>query len=373
MGVTVHEVVTRRQKRAFIRVPFQLHRDHDLWVPPLLLQEKRYINPKKNTHMSHSKTVCFTAYKNGRAVGRIMGIINYKLIDRWKDEHARFCNFESVDDQEVAHALLKAVEEWARRYSMKRIVGPLGFSNQDPQGFLIEGFDKRPSIGTIYNYEYIPRLIEKESYTKEVDYVTYKIQPSKTVPQLYEKISERVRKRSSVRLLEFTYKREVRRYLPDIFRFMNEAYIDIYGFIPLTEQAIEKTARTYHQIIDPHFIKIIVNEKNEIVSFILGIKDITEGFKKAKGRLLPFGYFIIKKNQKKTRRVDLLLGGIKKEYRGKGLTTLMAIAMIKSAYALNMDYFDSHHELESNTMVQAEMKRLGGVIYKRHRVYKKDL
>jgi hypothetical protein len=336
------------------------------------MHEKRYVFPEKNTHLAYSDTVCFVAYKDGNPVGRIMGIVNHRLNEIWNDRQARFCNFESINNRDVAHALIDGVIDWARKKELSRLVGPLGFSNQDPQGFLIEGFKERPSIGTIYNYEYIPELVENEGFTKEVDFVTYKIEVPKTIPPLYEKIAERVRQRASVRILEFTLRSEVKPYLPRILRFMNLTYTEIYGFIPLSDEVIKKTARTYSEIIDPNFIKVIVDEKEEIVSFIFGIKDITEGFQKARGRLIPIGYFLIKSTQKKSKRLDLLLGAIKKENRGRGLDTLMAIAMIKSAQKCGMKYLDSHHELESNTAVQAEMRRMGGRIYKRHRVYKKE-
>ncbi|RKX98091.1 MAG: hypothetical protein DRP54_08545 [Spirochaetes bacterium] len=373
MSVEIIEVKSKKQLKEFIMLPFEMHKDHELWVPPLIRFEKHYVDPKKNPHLKYSDTVCYLVYRDNKPVGRIMGIINHRLIDKWKDPHARFCNFESINDQEVAHVLLSSIEKWALEHGMKRVVGPLGFSNQDPQGFIIEGFSERPSIGTICNFEYIPKLVENEGYEKEVDYVTYKIMLPREIPELYQKIADRVKKRMNVKLLEFKSKRELKKILPDVLRFMNETYVDIYGFIPLTEEVIQKATNNYKEIVDPEFLKVIVNEKNEIVSFILGIKDITEGFKKAKGRLIPFGYFIIKATQKKSNRLDLLLGAIKKEYRGKGLDTLMMIAMTRSAHKLGMEYADSHHELETNTRVQAEMKRLGGVIYKRHRVYRKFL
>jgi len=373
MSVEIVEVRKNKHKRIFLNLPARLHAGEELWVPPLKIREKRYIDPRKNNHLDYSDIVCFLAFRDGEPVGRIMGIINHKLNDLWNDKQARFCNFEAVNDEAVSGGLLRAVEDWARNRGMKRVVGPLGFSNQDPQGFLIEGFNERPSIGTIYNARYIPELIEKAGYSKEVDYVTYKIPIPDPIPPLYEKISERVRKRTSVRMLEFNTKREAKPYLSKILKFMNETYTEIYGFLPLSEDVIKKTARTYYEIMEPRLLKVILNENGEIVGFVFGIQDITEGFQKAKGKLFPFGYFRIKKAQRRSKRVDLLLGAIKKEYRGKGLDTIMAIAMIKSAKELGMEYGDSHHELESNTMVQAEMKRLGGFIYKRHRVYQKVL
>jgi GNAT superfamily N-acetyltransferase len=350
-----------------------MHRGHELWIPPLKIRENHFLDPRKNHHYRYSDAVCFIAYRNGTPAGRIMGIVNHRLNELWKNAHARFCNFESIDDQEVARALVSRAIDWAREKGMVRLVGPLGFSNQDPQGFLVEGFGERPSIGTVYNFDYIPRLIENEGFFKEVDYVTYKIVFPDTMPAIYTKISERVKNRARVQLIEFTTTREMKPYLEKVFHFMNQTYTDIYGFLPLSDDIIRSTARTYAEIVNPRLLKVVVDKDEEIVSFILGIQDITEGFRKAGGRLLPIGYFQIKSAQKRVKRLDLLLGGIKKEFRGIGLNTVMAIAMIASAQELGMEYADSHHELETNTAVQAEMKRLGGFIYKRHRVYKKDL
>ncbi len=373
MTIRIIEPTTRRQRREYLHLPYVMHKNHTLWVPPLMMHEKYFIHPRKNPHMEYSDTVCFLVYRDGRPTGRIMGIINKKLNEIWKDKQVRFCCFESTNNPEIVHSLLASVENWARSRGMERIVGPLGFSNQDPQGFIVEGFDQRPSIGTIYNFEYIPELIEQNGYIKEVDYLTYKIPISETIPPLYEKISERVQKRSTIKILEFETKRQVKPYLTRVLRFMNETYTGIYGFIPLTKTIIKKAARNYHEIVDPHLIKIILNDQNEIVSFVLGIKDITEGFQKAGGRLLPVGYFAIKATQKKSKRLDLLLGAIRKDFRGKGLDTVMAISMLKSAWRMDMDFIDSHHELETNTRVQAEMRRAGGFVYKRHRVYQKKL
>ncbi len=373
MDLSIREVRTRRDRDIFLKLPYRLHRGRPFWVPPLLMREKAYINPKKNPHIAYSDTVLYLAIMDGEPVGRVMGIINRKLNRIWNDKQARFCNFESIDELAVARGLLESVEQWARERDMERIIGPLGFSNQDPQGFLVEGFRERPSIGTIYNFEFLPRLVEACGYSKEVDYVTYRIPIPENIPPLYEKISQRLLKRSSVRMVEFQTRRAMKPWLRKILQFMNESYTGIYGFIPLTDEIIAKTARTYYEILNPRLLKVVVDEQRNIVSFILGIQDITEGFQKAGGRLIPFGYFIIKSTQKKSNRLDLLLGAIKKEYRGKGLDTLMAIAMIKSARNLGLEYTDSHHELETNTLVQAEMKKLGGEIYKRHRVYQKKI
>jgi hypothetical protein len=253
------------------------------------------------------------------------------------------------------------------------MVGPLGFSNQDPQGFLVEGFEERPSIGTIYNFPYIPALVEKAGYAKEIDYVTYKVPIPRDVPETLQKIVERVEKRAAVELLEFENRANVRKMLPTVLRFMNETYSEIYGFLPLSDEIIQKTVQRYAHIIDPQFLKVLRNEQGDMVAFIFGIKDVTEGFKQARGRLFPLGYFKLLLQQKKSKRLDLLLGAIHEDYRGRGLDMLLAVSMLRSAHDLGMEIVDTHHELESNRLVRAEMERLGGVLYKRHRIYRKDL
>jgi hypothetical protein len=372
MSIEIKHVTTMKQRQIYLDLPYRLHRDHVLWVPPLRMFEKNYIDPKRNLHLNHSDIALFTAFEGGVPAGRVMGIVNRKLNSIWSVKEARFCNFESVKSKSVSRLLLDAVESWAREKGMDHVTGPLGFSNQDPQGFLVEGFEQSPSVNTIYNFEYIPGLIEAAGYVKEIDYLTYRIPIEESVTPLVEKIAERITKKNTMNLLEFHHKGDARRYLPRILRFMNETYTSIYGFIPLSEKNIRKAVRLYSFILEPAFLKILF-EDSEIIAFILGIRDVTEGFRRAHGRLIPFGLYHIKNAQKRTRRLDLLLGAIREDYRGKGLDTLLGISMVKSAQKLLMEYGDSHNVAETNKKMCAEMERIGSTVYKRHRVYRKNL
>jgi hypothetical protein len=373
MALEIREVASTRDRRLFLEIPYELHRNQELWVPPLRALEKSYLDPRKNLHLPYSEVICFVATIESEPVGRVMGIINRKLNEYWNMKQARFCNFESVDDPAVARGLLDPLEAWARRNGTDHVVGPLGFSNQDPQGFLIEGFEERPSVGTIYNSPYIPGLIEGAGYEKEVDYVTYKIPIPDVIPEMLSKIARRVEKRMAVELVEFDRRADAREALPAVFRFMNETYTEIYGFLPLPDEIIERTVHRYAHILDPHFLKVIRNDQGDMVAFIFGIKDITEGFKQARGNLFPLGYFKVLRHQRRSKRLDLLLGAIREDYRGRGLDMLLAISTIRSAHAQGMQIVDTHHELESNRLIRAEMEKLGGILYKRHRVYRKKL
>ncbi len=374
MSVKLIEVKTRSQLKTFIYLPEKLHRDHPNWVPPIYMDEWSYFDPKKNKAFSYSDVILLLAEKDGETVGRIMGIINRRYNEVRNEKTARFGYLESIKDQEVVHALLSRVEEWAREKGMTRIIGPYGFSDQDPEGFLIKGFENRATIATYYNFEWLPEMVEKEGYTKDIDYFVYKIEVPEEIPEIYRRVSERILKKGNFQLLEFRRKKEIKPWVRPIFSLMNETYIEsnIYGYAPLDEKEMDDLAKKYMPILDPRFIKCVLKD-GQVVAFIIGIPDMTEGIQKARGRLFPFGFIHILRAQKKTRQLDLLLGAIKKEYRGVGLDALMGMAMLEEARKAGFKVIDTHHEMESNVRVRAEMERLGGQIYKIYRVYQKSL
>src|SRR5512140_482824 len=214
MAVRIIPVSTsgKRELRQFIYLPEQLHKDHALWMPPLYMDEWDYLNPKKNRGFSYCDTTIALAEKDGRLVGRVMGIINRRHNEKLNESTGRFALFESTDDQEVAHALLAHVEDWARAKGMTRVIGPFGFNDQDPEGFQIDGFENHPTIVTYYNFPYIIRLLETEGYGKETDYVVYKVPRPKVVTPLMAKIAERV-ERQGFREVQLTKKSEVKGYI----------------------------------------------------------------------------------------------------------------------------------------------------------------
>ncbi len=372
MSLEIREVKTRKELREFIYLPSKIHRDHANWVPPIYADEWRYFNPKKNRAFSHCNTVLLIAYRNSETLGRIMGVINHRSNEYWQEKNGRFSNFECWNDQEVAHQLLAYIEEWAKIEGMNKIIGPYGFSNQDPQGFLMEGFGYPPTVATNCNFKYMIQLLENERYTKEVDYVVYKLDLPSEIPEIYRKIYQRVIKRESYEIVEFSKRRKFRPCIIPVLRLLNECFKDIYGFVPLDEQEMNQLARRYVRILDPRFIKLITKNE-EVVAFNIAMPNLSDGIRKSKGRLFPFGIFKILKAAKKTKQLDSLVGGIKEEYRGRGLDVLIAIKSVESAKKAGFEFVDSHHELETNLKVRAEMERLGGKVYKRLRVFQKKL
>ncbi|MBC7348653.1 MAG: GNAT family N-acetyltransferase [Candidatus Aminicenantes bacterium] len=374
MSINLLEVKTKKQLKDFIYLPEKLHAGQENWVHPIYMDEWAYFNPKKNKAFSYSDTLLLLAEKDGQVVGRVMGIINRRYNEVRNEKTARFGFLESIRDQEVVHALLSRVEQWAREKGMTRIIGPYGFSDQDPEGFLIKGFENRATIATYYNFEWLPEMVEQEGYTKDIDYFVYKIEVPREIPEIYHRVSERILRKGNFQLLEFKKRKEIKPWIRPILSLMNETYIDsnIYGYAPLDEKEMDDLARKYLPVLDPRFIKGVLKD-GQVVAFVVAIPDMTAGIKKARGRLLPFGFIHILRAQKKTKQLDLLLGAIKKEYRGLGLDALMGMAMLTSAREAGFEIMDTHHEMEANVRVRAEMERLGGKIYKIYRVYQKAL
>jgi hypothetical protein len=374
MGVELKEVLSKADLKTFIYLPEKLHEGHCNWVHPIYMDEWKFFDRTKNKAFGYCDTVMLLALRNGEAVGRVMGIINHRYNEHRGEKTARFGYLESPEDQEVVHALLGRIEEWARAKGMTRVVGPYGFSDQDPEGFLIEGFDHRATIATYYNYEWLPRLVESEGYVKDIDYFVYKIDIPKEMPEFYTRIYERAAKKGSFEILEFDSKKSIKPWIRPVLSLMNETYMqnNIYGYAPLDEQEMDDLAKRYLPVLNPHFVKAVTKD-GELAAFVIGMPDMSEGVQKAKGKLFPLGFLKVLRAAKTTKQLDLLLGAIKVKYRGMGLDVMMGYKMILSAKEAGYEYMDTHHEMETNVKVRAEMERMGGTIYKKFRVFQKTL
>jgi hypothetical protein len=374
MAVELREVASRKDLKTFIYLPEKIHAGHQNWVHPLFSDDWKYFDPGKNKAFGYCDTILLLAYRDGRPVGRVMGIINKRYNEHRNEKSARFGYLETYEDREVFRALLGRVEAWARDKGMARIVGPYGFSDQDPEGFLIEGFDHRATIATYYNFEWMPKWLEEEGYAKDNDWFVYKLDVPKEPPELYKKIYERAMKRGTFEILEFAKRKDIKPWVRPILSLMNECYMagNIYGYAPLEEREMDDLARRFLPILDPRFVKAIKKD-GEVVAFIIAMPDMTEGILKARGRLFPFGFIRVLRSARRTKQLDLLLGAVKDRYRGQGLDVLMGIKVLIAAYEAGMEKIDTHHEMEANVKVRAEMERMGGQVYKKYRAFQKAL
>lgn len=372
MTIEIRKVQTSKDLKRFIRFPYQHYQGHPCWLPPLLLDEQKFFKPGKNKALSLSDTVLFTAWKNSQVVGRIMGIVNHGYNNLKEERRARFFKFECIDDREASHALISCIEEWARDKGMEEIIGPFGFSDKDPQGLLIHGFEQRAVFIAPYNYPFYVDLIEKEGYVKEIDLVEYLIPVPEKIPDFYSRIYDRVVKASSFKYIEFKKKKELKPFIIPVLRLLNETFSGIFGFFPMDEGEMKKLASDYMMVLDPAFVKVVM-DRDEVVAFFIAIPDVGPALQKARGRLFPLGIYHLFREMKRTDYLVLMLGGISAPYQGKGLDVMMGTKMLESASRRGIKLINSHVELETNTKVRAEMEKMGGKVCKTYRIYKKKL
>lgn len=370
--IEIRPVRSKKDLKEFIFLPEKIHSGNKNWLPPLYSDEWVLFNPRKNKSFNYCDHIMLLAFSEGKAAGRIMGIINKRYNELKNENHARFCFLESVNDPEVSHHLIKNVEDWAKSNGMDKIVGPLGFSDKDPQGLQIEGFEYPSVLAAPNNGSYLSQMVEKEGYNKKVDLVDYIADIPEEIPEVYKRVLSRIENRSDYRIIEFRKKKDMKPYIIDILQLMNETYSNIYGFVPLTDQEKQELARRYMPILDPRFIKVFaINEK--LAGFIIAMPDIAPGLMKARGRLFPFGFIHILRAVRRSNNLLMLLGAVREEYRGLGIDAIMGVKILESATRSRMTTMDSHLILENNRRMRAEYERIGGRVVKRYRIYQKDL
>ncbi len=374
MKIEVRPVITRSEFRHFIYLPEKIHQGHANWVHPIYLDDWTYFDARKNKSFTYSDTILLLAWRGDVPVGRIMGIIVRPYNELHGEQHARFAWMETENDCEVYAALMQAVEQWGREKGMTHLVGPLAFSDKDPQGFLVEGFDEPVVIASNCNFPYMVELTENYGFAVKENLVVYKVPVPEELPPIISRIEERHRKNESgLRVVEFTSRRKVRPYIHKVLWLVNQTFTEIYGFWPYTEREMDDFANRFMFLINPRYIKLVVTPADEVVAFIVGMDDLSEGIRRARGRLIPFGWIHLLRAARKTKQLNLLLGAVRPDYQGRGLDMLMGGKLFESARKAGKCTIDSHLELEQNLKVRAEMERNGGKVYKRFRIYIKEL
>lgn len=372
MDIQIKVVTAKSELRKFIHLPAAIHKGHTNWIPPIYADEWKFFNPQKNPLFAHADTVLYLAIRNGKPVGRIMGIINHKYNEAKNEKDGRFCFLETFDELDVARMLLAATEKWAKEKGMERMVGPLGFSDKDPQGLLIEGFNEPIVIATHCNYPYMVSFVEASGYEKKVDLFVYKLDIPERIPGFYHKIYERaLNNNKNLRVVRLNSRKQIKPYVRPVLTLVNETYRDIYAFATLDTKEMDDFANRYLMILDPRFIVIIEDENRKVIAFILAIRDIAEGIIKSKGYILPFGILQILYAQRKTKRLNLLLGAIRTDFRNAGLDAILGKELLEEANKAGLEVIDSHLILETNTKMRAEIEKIGGVVYKKYRIFQK--
>lgn len=372
-ALQIRRVDSNAELNIFIKLPSRLNRKFPPYVPPLWRDEWHFHDPIKNRNLHRCDTIRFLAFLNGEAVGRIMGIIHHPWNESNGSLTARIYQPEFIDDNRVSAALVNAVSRWAEEKGMKHLIGSFGLSDKDPQGIQIEGFHLDPVIASVSHQPYIARHFEAMGFEKFKDCVSYVIPIPDQIPDVYRAIYNRIVGKHGFKLLEFKSRKELKPFFKPVMELMNDAYSHIYGFVPLTETDIQELADQYLNVLDPRLVKVAVDQNNIPVSFVIAMGNISAGFRKAKGKLFPTGWFHLLQAMKNSRQLDLLLGAVHSRHRGKGLNVMMGVALMESARQLGMKTLDSHLILEENLLMRAELEKLGGKIMKRYRIFQKEI
>lgn len=379
-AIEIKRVEDLKDLKKFVDFHYDLYENNAYDVPNLFSDEMQTLRKDKNAAFDFCEAEYFLAYKEGKIVGRVAGIINHKANEKWKQQDVRFGWIDFIDDIEVSGALLDAVAAWGRSKGMTHIVGPLGFTDMDPEGMLTWGFDRLGTMPTSYNYPYYPEHIEKMGgWEKDNDYVEFIISVPDTVPEKYAKIAQMIEQRYNLHVKKLTRKDVYQGgYAKKIFRLVNETYKDLYGFSELTERQIDQYVHQYFPFIDLNLITVIEdgNADNRLAGIGITIPSLSRALQKCKrGRLFPFGWWHLLRAIKwhKTEGVDLLLLGFLPEYRKKGANALLFADLIPRYIEYGFKWGETQVEMESNEGVQSQWETLNPENHKKRRVYRKKL
>ena len=379
--ITIKKVETKRDLKRFIEYHYSLYKGNPYDAPNLYSDDLLTLSKDKNAAFEFCESEYYLAYKDQKIVGRVAAIINHKANEKWNRKIVRFGWIDFIDDIEVSKALLKAVEDYGRQKGMNEIVGPLGFTDMDPEGMLIWGFDQLGTMATIYNYPYYPEHIQQlGGFEKDNDYVEFKLIVPKEVPEKYAKITQMIERRYNLHVRKLT-RREIFKegYGQKVFQLLNECFKDLYSYSELTPRQIDQYVKMYMPMADLNFFTFIEDwncEPHKIVGVGLTLPSLTKALQKCyKGRLWPFGWWHLLRAIKfhKTNIVDLYLVGIMPEYRKKGANALLFSDLIPRYVKYGIEWGETNVEMETNVNVQSQWEVLDPIMHKRRRCYKKDL
>ncbi len=371
--ITIQEVTTKRDWNIFFNFSINLYKDNPYYVPSLIFDEKWNFNPKKNPAYEYVETICYLAYKDDQVVGRVAGLINHKLNELKQEKNVRFHRYDVVDDVEVSKKLIEAIERWGKAKGMDTLIGPIGFSDLDKQGLLVEGFDQPGLFITLYNHPYYKEHLQQIGFKKDVDWLEYKVYVPAQTDERIERICDIAQKRHGYRLLHFTRKKDVIPYAWEMFRMFNDSFAHLYGFCPLSEGQIEMTIKQFISLVSLEYVLIVVDKQNTVIGFGIMVPSLAEAVKKSNGRLFPLGLLRITRALKNHDVLDMYLIAVKPEYLGRGVNAIIMNESIKRAIANGVVYAETGPELEDNVNVQSLWKSFKTEQHKRRRCFTKSI
>lgn len=377
MSVEIKKVTTKSDLKRFIRFNYEFYKNNPYSVPDLYDDMVNTFSPKKNAAFEFCEADYFLALRDGNIVGRVAAIINKRANETWKKQTVRFGWIDFIDDMEVSTALINTVKAWGKERGMTEIEGPLGFTDMDAEGMLVEGFDQLSTMATIYNYPYYPVHMEKLGLVKSSDWVEMKIYVPDQIPEKHLRISRIISQKYNLHVRKIKSKKEIREtgIAHEIFRLINESYAPLFGFSKMSERQIDQYVNMYVPVLDLRMVSIVENEQNEIVAVGISMASLSRALQKAKGKLLPFGWFYLLKALflKRPKVLDLLLVAVRPDYQGKGVNALLFTDLIPVYKQLGFEYAESNPELELNDKVQNQWQYFKTEQHKRRRCFKGEI
>jgi hypothetical protein len=370
--IQIKEVKTKKDLSDFIKFPDTLYKGNKYRVPPLHSFEKETLNAEKNPAFDFCEATYWLAYRDGKIVGRVAGIINHKFAEAWGENYARFGWIDFIDDYEVSGLLLKTVEDWAKAKGTTGVHGPLGFTDMDLEGSLVDGFEETATQAVIYNYPYYADHFAKLGYVKDVDWVQYEIIVPDKVPEKLERLSQLVQQKYNLRPLKAKKAKDLLPYAKGMFATLNEAFKGLYGFVPLTDKQIEYYTKLYFSMINPKFVCLVLDSNDEVVGFGVSLYSLSAAFIKAKGELYPFGFIHVLKDLYKNDKVDMLLQGVKPMYQNKGIPAIYNSVMMQAYIDNGVKTAITSHILEKNISGQLMFEKFEIRQHLRRRCYLKE-
>lgn len=376
MAVNIVKVESRQQLKTFIRFNYELYKGNEYFVPDLYEDTLNTLRKDRNAAFEFCEADYFLAYRDGKVVGRIAAIINKRANEKWGQKCGRFGWVDFIDDEEVVDALFTTAENWARERGMTEMEGPLGFTDMDPEGMLVEGFDRLGTMATIYNHPYYPEHMQRMGYTKAADWVEFLFRVPKERWEKAVRVAAIVERKYELKIVKCKSRADLaKRYGKQMFRLLNECYADLHGFSELNEKQIEQYIKMYLPVIDMRLASFVVDKDDNLVAFGVSIYSLSEAFRKAKGKLFPFGWWHIAKALffKHPKRLDFLLVAVKPEYQSKGVFAMMFNHLLGNFIDMGFVDVESNPELEENKKMLVQWDSFDKDQHKRRRAFKKGL
>ena len=376
MAIDIREIHSKRELKQFIEFANELYKDCPYYCPPLFFDEMNCFDPKNNPALEVCEFQLWMAYRDNKPVGRIAGIINHKANEKWGVKKVRFGWFDFIDDIEVSHALLDTAAAWGKARGMEFLNGPVGFTDFDHEGLLLEGYDYPAVMASLYNYPYYVKHIDAYQMTKEADWLEFQVYPPQGCPERLKRIADIVKQRSHVRVDKVKNSRElVRKYGIEYMDVIDTAYQKLYNFQPMTDKQKNYYKNMYFPLLNFDFVTIVVNDKDEIVGVGLGMPDISDALRKCGGHLFPLGwYYLIKAlKAKQMDSFSFLLIAVRPDYQDKGINALFFEDQIPIINQYGIKRLETTSILETNSKNIANFTQFDHKIHKRHRAYIKPL